>query len=289
MSLEALIQTAREEVFAAYSADAAAKGQPFTVKTAPYYSTAQVEFEVVNTDASHSFGYAIARAQSVEWFTYGLGDKVTLGNGDQRATRTETNLNTGGSTNGAFEFVIESISAHSKAPALYFPTLTAFTYSGQGQDADLVKALQGGAAQLYDPTGIASPSQLASPFFLGSVLWQAVQQAMWLEIMFDGTTARQLGGLWMCAQGADAHANVPFAAVPYDNRQIIEEGLVWSKDGEVDSDLILRGRIERPIVVPISSVTAPGDGSTVYTPGKIWLPITMNLHGFEVGWTSKNQ
>jgi hypothetical protein len=284
--------TTREELLATY--EQIVDTQPVTFKTLPYYSTALVEFEVVNADETHAFAYAVARAQQLDFFDYGIGTRIQYG-GDQnhKATRVETNISRANSTNGAFDFVIEEIGLHCRSPRQesISPTDTAYTGSfvlaGQTADIDVFKALAG-LGDIYDPTALVTPQQLASPFFTGNVLWEAVKNQMAMAITFDGQNYRELGVAANFALGAEAHPWHNDSPPPDDLALQIEEGLLWAKDGESDSDMTFRGQIMKPIVVPISGVVPPGTAAGVILPNKIWLPIVATFHGLEIGIPSSN-
>jgi hypothetical protein len=286
--MPSLDRLTRDEVIDTYDRIQKQTGQPFSIKTLPYYSTTLVEFEVVNVDTTHSFGYAIARAQTAEWFNYGIGGRlVYAGNDAHKATRADTNLSRASSTNGAFDFVIEALGIHAKPPRVQFASSAGHYYSGQTPDPDLVKALAADA-DIYDPTAIALSQQASSPFFSSSVLYSALKNTASIGITFDSQNYRELGLLGNFAQGREAHPEDNGNTPPDDLALQIAEGLLWAKDGEPDSDLTMRLVLHNPVIVPISGIVAPGDGSTVKVPTMLWLPLTATLHGLEIGLPSSN-
>jgi hypothetical protein len=285
-----LLQSTREELIERYEAASAAGGN-FTYRTIPYYSTGWAEAEVVNVDETNEYAYAIFRAQAIDLFDYGVGQRILVGAGERKATAADTNLAKATSTNGAFDFVIEQIAIHAKHALLKYEGITSqavlsFIAAGQTIDADLLKALQG-EGDVFDPTAIATPQQLASPFFAQNVLWSAIKNHGSLAITFDSSNYRTLGVLANFALGAEGHPPQNDSPPPEDLGTEIPEGLLWAKDGETDSDLGVRIQIHRPVIVPISTIVAPGTGRNA-CPLRIWLPLVVTLRGLEMGLPSSN-
>jgi hypothetical protein len=287
--MPALENMTREELLANYEEIRKATGQSYTVKTVPYYSTGILEFQVVNPSLSDGYAYAVARAnQQVDFFHYGIGTRIPYGgNANHRATRAETNLSKANSTNGAFDLAIEQIALHVKPPRVVMGKPESFVAAGQVIDPDVLLALTG-QADIYDPTAIATPQQLAAPFFNRNVLWSAVKNFISLAITFDAAQFRELGICSNFQLGNEASTSYDDVPAPEDLRFELLEGLLWARDGEPDSDLTLRGTLTRPVVVPISAVAIPSYDSGNELPTAIYLPIVVTLFGLEVGIPSSN-
>lgn len=281
----------REELLANYEEIRKQTGQAYTVKTVPYYSTGILQFDVVNRDRTDGFAYAVARAnQSVNFFHYGIGTRIPYGaQANHRATRAETNLSKANSTNGAFDLAIEQIALHVKPPRVVMEhgATASFVASGQTIDPDVLLALTG-QADIYDPTAIATPQQLAAPFFARNVLWSAVKNFISLAITFDAAQFRELGICSNFQLGNEASTSYDDVPAPEDLRFELLEGLLWARDGEPDSDLTLRATLTRPVVVPISAVAIPGADAYNDLPTFLYLPIVATLFGLEVGIPSSN-
>lgn len=281
----------REELLANYEKIRQQTGQAYTVKTVPYYSTGILEFQVVNPSRTDGYAYAVARAnQAVDFFHYGIGSRIPYGaTANHRATRAETNLSKANSTNGAFDLAIEQIALHVKPPRVVMANAAtaSFVASGQVIDPDVLLALTG-QTDIYDPTAIAVPQQLAAPFFNRNVLWSAVKNFLSVAITFDAAQFRELG---ICANfqlGNEASTSYDDVPAPEDLRFELQEGLLWARDGEPDSDLTLRASLTRSVVVPISAVALPSADTYNELPTMIYLPIVATLFGLEVGVPSSN-
>lgn len=289
--MPALENMTREELLANYEEIRKQTGQSYTVKTVPYYSTGILQFDVVNRARTEGFAYAVARAnQSVDFFHYGIGTRIPYGaQPNHRATRAETNLSKANSTNGAFDLAIEQIALHVKPPRLVMEhgATASFVASGQTIDPDVLLALTG-QADIYDPTAIATPQQLAAPFFARNVLWSAVKNFISLAITFDAAQFRELGICSNFQLGNEASTSYDDVPAPEDLRFELLEGLLWARDGEPDSDLTLRATLTRPVVVPISAVAIPGADAYNDLPTFLYLPIVATLFGLEVGIPSSN-
>lgn len=273
-----LFVTARQKLLEAYKK----AGQEFVATTLPYHSTASIKFEVINSaNAAAGVGFAIARrGQVVPFFDYGVGESIDLGNVTRKATDADTNLAKGKSTNGAADFVIEGVGFSSRGGRI--------DYDDQNNETDKdVIAAHKGQLPIRDPAAIIAPPQVDSPFNLENALMQALIGYMSVEAEFDRENTKKLGAVDLLPQ-AGAQSYLRANGVPASgNRWMVPEGFLWRRDGEPDSELIMRVKLEEAIVVPLTLVTLPGDNA-VTVPKAIYLDLVMRLFGLQVKLPSTN-
>jgi hypothetical protein len=68
----------------------------------------------------------------------------------------------------------------------------------------------------------------------------------------------------------------------------IPEGLLWRRDGQTDSELIVKATLDRDVVIPTSGVLSPFDGATLLFPQSVVLDMSMRLYGLECRLPSTN-
>lgn len=279
--MHALWATQRKRVLATYEK----ANQQFQATTGPYHSTRSLQFDVVCDDSSNGIAFAIARAnQRLEFFNYGVGNRIILGaNANHVATEADTNLSKGGSTNGANDYVIETIGAHCRGMRITYAA-SAFTCT----DADVVNTLAG-LGPIGDPAAIICPPQMQSPFNLEQGLYHFVQPFLSARLEFDRGRFEPVGTADLFPQGGAQSYLRTNGEPQFRNRYTIPEGYLWRRDGEPDSDFKLVMRLEEDVVVPLNLVTA-WDDATGYAevPERIDIDIVCRVGGLEVGLPSQN-
>lgn len=242
-------ETARSRLVGAYEK----AGRPYVGSTVPYLSTRGLMFEIVDTDLVNNLGFAIARKdQSLEFFSYGLGDKFDLVNGiTKKANSADTNLAKGGSTNGVGDMVIESVGIGPKGLRMGIDNAAA-NYGVL--DVDVASALAGATmtGAIYDPGALCSAPQSQSPFNLEDGLYNAASPHMAVKLTFDSDSFRTLTTADMMPSGS-ARSALRAAGVPEArNTWKIPEGILWRRDGQGHSELAMIVELKHDIVVPIS-------------------------------------
>lgn len=283
--MNALFETQRKKVLDAYQK----AGQPFIASTQPLHSTRTVEFTVVGAQAGapQPFAFAVARAgQELSFFDYGIGDSVDVLNG-ARATEAETNLASGKSTNGAADFVIEGVGFHARGMRIRTTDEWGAGGAAPVADPDVTAAIVDGDFGMYDPAAIVLPPQAQSPFNLENGMFQALLGLLTLEFEWDRKRTEPLGVVDLLPQ-AGAQSYLRANGVPSsENRYRIPEGYLWRRDGQPDSEFVARVRLARPLIVPISLVTAP-EALNPNVPQAIFVDVVMRLFGLEVDLPSAN-
>lgn len=301
MAQDVLFQTQRTKVIAAYQAAA----QPFNANTKPYKSS--VAFNLVVTGVATvggqvTGGWAIARAgQKLEWFSYGLGNPVPgvpqvpipAGSGAFTvAQEDDTNLSKARSTNGAEDFVIESISATCRSVrVLWAPadvtagSATAVTIGVS--DPDVVAALNG-FVPVLDPGSLYESPQISSPFNLEQSLMSLLAPHIAVEFEWDRQRVEKIGTLDQIPEGG-AKSMLRASGMPStSDRYRVPEGYLWRRDGQPDCEFIVRGTLQRSVAIPLSPTIFPNVVTTQRLPTQIGLDIVMRLHGLSVKIPSRN-
>ncbi|MGD8454644.1 MAG: hypothetical protein PVJ57_22755 [Phycisphaerae bacterium] len=284
MADKPLFQTQRSKVLGLYEE----AGQSFIASTKPYHSVRSLVYTVVEVDSTNGLAFAVARAnQRLDFFTYGVGDRVTLGNQlNIQASEAETNLAKGKSTNGASDFVIEGVGLSCRAMYVNYASGSEVVATPVS-DADVV-AMFAGTTPIWDPAAIVMVPQGQAPANFEQGLFQSAIPLLSLEFEWDRKRTEKLGVCDLLPQGGAA-SYVRANGVPEsDNRYEIPEGYVWRRDGEPDGEFIARARLERPIVVPISLRGDIDDPDSFQAPDNIVIDLTMRLYGIEVQLPSGN-
>lgn len=283
------VATTREKLLAGYTKMADQGGQ-FQIKSLPYHSVAHLQFDVVNPSAVDGIAYAVARRhQELTFFNYGQGDPINLGSEiNHRATFSDTNLSKAKSTNGANDYCIEFVSVKARGIKVQWASRTHFFLAGTTIDPEVDTALNG-AGVIHDPTSIATPPELFNPFYLENTIHQGVIHHLECEFMFDSSGVRKLGGAWLFGEGSASSYLRTMGVPSKESRLYVQEGYLWARDGEPDSDFVAYLRNDQPLVIPISGIVEPYDSSTtVVFPSHFWLELMMTVWGFEIGLPSSN-
>jgi len=279
-----LFRTQRQRVLDLYKE----AGQPFVASTQPYHSTRAIRFEVVDADTTNGVAWAIAAAgQTLDFFTYGVGDRIVLGNQQNyQATEAETNLAKGKSTNGASDFIIEGVGMHSRAMLVEYTTGSS-PLVGTPTNACVEQAVTG-LTPIIDPAAIIMPPQGQSPANLEEPLFQAITPFLSLEFEWDRKRVEKLGVCDILPQAGAASYLRTNGQPRSDNRYGIPEGYVWRRDGEPDGEFAARMRLQRCIACPINLRTEVASATTFTVPSDIQLEIVMRVYGLEVQLPSAN-
>jgi hypothetical protein len=276
-----LWMTQRKRVLATYEE----AGQPFTATTQPYHSCASLKFDITCDDSTNGIAFAIAqKGQRLVFFNYGVGDRIILG-ADQNhvATEADTNLSKGGSTNGANDYVIETIGMHCRAHRVTYPE-DLFTCADERTKQALL-----GIRPIGDPGGIIVPPQVQSPFNLEQGLFHWVQPFLSVQLQFDRGRFEPIGTCDVFPQGGAQSYLRTNGEPSFRNRYTIPEGYLWRRDGEPDSDFKVPVILEEDVVVPLNLITPwDDDQAPGALPDRIDLDLVMRVGGLEVGLPSQN-
>jgi len=259
--------------------------QPYEAKTKPYKSSQQFQYNVVDAlPGSAVMAHAILRVNFlVTWFSYKLGDALPYGPAgvNRIAVESDTNLSKPRQTNGVEDMVIEGISATAKSLRVEYTT-TIFT----GTDPDDIAAYLGTRA-IFDPASLMAPPQMFSPFNLEVPLFEAMKPITAIEFEWDRRRVEKIGTLDEIPEGG-AKSFLRASGDPRtDNRYRIPEGYMWRREGQPDSEFIVRGTVAEAVVVPISLIATQG-GSTLQKPNNLYLDVTVRLHGLALSLPSAN-
>ncbi|OFW65959.1 MAG: hypothetical protein A2Y74_05350 [Actinobacteria bacterium RBG_13_63_9] len=280
-----LFQTQRARVLGLYKENA----QPFIASTMPYHSVRSLAFNIVDIDETNGLAFAVARrGQFMDFFGYGVGDRIQLGNVQNfQASEAETNLAKGKSTNGAADFIIEGIGMSCRAMLIQYSTGSGVITPAAPTDPDVV-ACMAGTLPIWDPASIVMVPQGQSPANLENGLFQALMPLLSLEFEWDRKRTAKLGVCDLLPQAGGASYLRANGVPSSDNRYEIPEGYVWRRDGEPDGEFVARVTLERALVVPISLrslITTPTDFAA---PLNLQIELLMRLYGLEVQLPSAN-
>jgi hypothetical protein len=284
---EALFMTQRTKVLEAYKN----ANQPFTASTKPYKSTVAFGFNAVNEISAATVEWMVAvPGVPLGWFSYKIADAVpfsgpgTLGGGYRPANEADTNISKARTTNGAEDFVIEGMSCSCRGQRVVFspspPELT---------DSDVVQGLFGNRP-IYDPASLYIPPQIQSPFNLENGMFRALQPYISVEFEWDRQRIVKMGTLEQIPEGG-ANSYLRASGEPSTNdRYRIPEGYIWRREGEPDSEFIVRGTLQDALIVPMLQVAVPTTSTVadVEFPVSMFIDVTLRLHGLAVKLPTRN-
>jgi hypothetical protein len=289
ISREPLFMTQRRRMIESYKA----AGEPFSASTKPYKSTVSFFYTTVNYIPAASTAWMIAgTGQNLDYFGYKIGDNVPGNNvpapGYRSATEGDTNLSKARTTNGAEDFVIEGMSASHSSTRLNFgiglgispPNIT---------DQDGVGGALGALIPMVDPASLYAPPQVFTPFNLEDAIYRALAPNIALEFQWDRGKIVKIGTLEQIPEGA-ANSYLRSSGEPSTNdRYRIPEGYLWRREGQPDSEFIVRGTLTQPVAIPILAVLGPS-ATTPFNvlPGYTVLDCVMRLHGLSVKLPTRN-
>lgn len=278
-----LAKTARDKILEPYEA----AGEDHEYRTTPITSANQLVGDVVNVYLAASMAWLKLKPQKIVFFRQGDGDQVQYGPDKVTATEAETNLQKGGSTDGARDMAIEGLGLSSAGSLLkYYEDADAVTGFGVAPtDEDVVAALKG-HARICDPFGLVTPPQLQSPYLLEEAIFQEIIRLSTIEITTDSSKPFKMGLADMFPGPAGSSHLRSNGNADASNVFRFPEGIIWNRDSRQDSDLKVTLELHRPIIVPISLVTLPGGAVTA--PKKFYQRVAMRLFGVAVGDLGNN-
>jgi hypothetical protein len=280
-----LFETQREKVIAAYKN----ANQPYTASTKPYKSVVSFSFTDTNLITAASVSWLITTGSGgtgvpLDWFSYKLGDPVPGNVATYRvANESDTNISKARTTNGAEDFVIEGMSASCRSIRVNFDTVLDIT------DTNVLAALNA-EAPIYDPAALYVPPQIQSPFNLQNGLFRSLAPYVAITFEWDRRRIEKIGTLEQIPEGA-ANSYLNASGEPSTNdRYRIPEGYIWRREGEPDSEFVVRGTLTDVVCVPILNVAVPqtGTAGTVVEPTSVFLDVVLRLHGLSVKLPSRN-
>lgn len=266
---------------------------PFDAGTKPYKSTLPLVFTVVepHPTAAPTMAHAVAKlGQNLAFFGYGIDDAIPSGaaaGATRVADASDTNLSKAKNTNGAEDYIIESVSCSHKGCRIVYSEddFGAETVT----DQDVLDAYAG-AAEMYDPASLAMPPQVMSPFNLEQGLFNAIAPMMQFTFEFDRKRIIEIGTLDEVPEGAAKSFLRSNGDPRTDNRYKVPEGYLWRKEGQVDSEFICRVQLRQAVVVPISLIAGLLGLSPLARPipSRIVLDLIVRVHGLSVAPPTKN-
>lgn len=280
-----LSMTARDRIVKPYLDN----GTPHEFRTTPVSVSGQLKGTVVDAEAASGFAFLKFSPQVVKLARKGIGDSLLIGRLETDATEAETNLQRGGSTDGARDMAIEGLQISPMGLLLNYYTDGNITGFGAGlapADADVVAALNG-KAHICDPFGVVTPPQLQSPYLLEEAVFTSLMKLCTAELKLDTSRPFNLGSCTNYPGAAGTSALRANGLPEVRNQFIFEEGILWQRDGEADSDLTLVIELHRPLIVPISLVTLPG-GAIATAPVEVYQRIGVNVLGVSVSELAVN-
>jgi hypothetical protein len=273
-------KTARDRILEPYEST----GQDYEFRSTPISSVNQFVGNVV--DVANGAAFLVFDAQELVYFRTGLGERIDFGAASVPASDAETNLQKGGSTDGARDMAVEGITFQQQANCVtFFSGATALSGFGTNpSDPRVISALRGNGV-ICDPFGLIVPPQLQSPYLLEEAVFQQIIKHSTISVELDTSRPFKLGGADLCPAStgnsslrASAGAGLVFK---------FDEGIAWMRDSKPDSDMNVRVKLHRPVVVPISLTTFPG-GNAVTAPTTVYLRALMRLHGVSVTALASN-
>lgn len=287
MSDDKLFMTQRRAMIEAYKV----AGQPFSASTKPYKSTVAWKWDSAANSTISSVGWFIARAgQTLAWFSYKIGDSVPGAQAAYRpATEADTNVSKARTTNGAEDFVIEGMSASNRSIRAEFVggAGSGFFFAA---DPDVGNASVA-KVPVIDPAALFIPPQIQAPFNLENAMYRALAGHVAVEFEWDRSKVVKMGTLEQLPEGA-ANSYLRASGEPSTNdRYRIPEGYLWRREGQPDSEFIVRGTLTEPVCMPYIMVVQPNNttvAGSVAASGPVYLDSVLRLHGLSVKLPSRN-
>lgn len=276
-------KTARDYILEKYEQSP----EDFVIRSVPYFDSSQFMGEVVDPNVTEAVAYVKFAPQELSFFAHGSSSSIDLGPATVRISEAETNLRKANSTNGATDMAVEGISmARVGWRAEYASASAGFGEGDAPADVDVQAAMLGRNA-IVDPFALLCPRQLQSPAMLQDAIFQALIKHSTVKIKLDSSPDFELGLAELLPSGA-ASSMIDANGLPTnDNRFEFPEGILWSRDAEADSELEVKIRLHRTVIVPIDLVTLPG-GSAATAPTNVYGVVRVRLHGLSLGPRGKN-
>jgi len=277
-----LFLTQRNKILEAYTQ----AGQPFQASTKPYKSTVTFSYQNVEVIAAATIAWMVAKSgQAYEWFGYKISDPVPGNSGVpayRHGNEADTNISKARTTNGAEDFVIEAMSASCRGIRV---KSSAFEVASVEASNCLV-----GNYPIYDPGSLYIAPQIMSPFNLQNGLYRNMAPYISIEFEWDRSRITKVGTLEQLPEGG-ANSYLNSSGEPSTNdRYRIPEGYIWRREGEPDSEFIVRGTLQDSIACPMLQVSTPGVGTTplVVNATSVNLDVVLRLHGLSVKLPTRN-
>lgn len=283
--LDVAFQTQRSALIKRYlKAD-----QPFKAATKPYKSTLQLIG--TGTLYTNDVDFLVFKAgQVLEFFSYKLGDSIPYGAPGltRRAIEDDCTQSKGRQTNGIEDFVIEGISMTCRSkriqlqPVTLNPALNTF-------DKDIQNSVNG-LISVADPASLLFNPQVDSPFNLQDTLFEAIKPHLAIEFEWDRRYVEKIGTSDQIPEGG-AKSFLKASGDPRnDNRYRIPEGYLWCREGDPDSEFIVRATLVDPVFIPLNNLrvfNATPVNENAHT-AYIFLDISMRLHGLSLSVPTRN-
>lgn len=272
-----LSMTAREKLVKPYLD----RNEPHEFRTTPVSVTGQFVANVVA--GANGICWAVFAKQTVKVGRKGMGDDIAYGRTLSEAQASDTNLQRGGSTDGARDMAIEGIQISGLGSLVDYygeATPAAPLWGTAPTNETIVAALQGTEA-LIDPFGLVVPAQLQSPYLLEDTLYQSLMARTSVELVLDTSRPFRLGCARLFPGSAGASMLKSSGLPEVANSFLFKEGILWQRDGQADSDLVVNMTLDRPLVLAMSQVTFPG-GNAVATPLHVYQRFAIDLLGVSV-------
>jgi hypothetical protein len=282
-----LFETQREKVIAAYKN----ANQPYSASTKPYKSTVSFSFLGTNPIAGAFVTWFVSTGSGgtgvpLDWFSFKIGDPVPGNTAAYRvANEADTNISKARTTNGAEDFVIEGMSASCRSLRynIAIPVAAIIT------DPNVIGALSA-SSPIYDPAALYVPPQLQSPFNLMNGVFRSLAPYVAITFEWDRRRIEKIGTLEQLPEGG-ANSYLMASGEPSTNdRYRIPEGYIWRREGEPDSEFVVRGVLTDVIAIPLLQPAVPTTGTvaTIPTPVSAFIDVVLRLHGLSVKLPSRN-
>jgi len=262
----------------------------FRGTTRPLKSTQSAVFTVLDAIPAGAvvMAHAVAKkGQTFSWFSYGVGEQVTLGAGlFKTASDADTNLSKGKKTNGRTDFVIQGLSATQKSMRIQYATASVPAGVADPDDISAYTGMNG--VKLVDPGALIMVPQGGSPLNLEEVLFQALAPHISLRLTWDRNKFVPVGTLDQFPEGAGKSFLRANGLPDTSNRYKAYEGYLWRRVDETDSDFTIEGKLEDAVVLPFTLIALAGAAAPLVVPVNLFSDITIRVHGVGIEKIGKN-
>jgi hypothetical protein len=280
----------RAKLLKAYTEMAGKTGQEFLATTKPVHSVQSLRGDIINSSTALGYGYLVFRArQQMVFFEPAIGSSGQLSaDPNHKWSEADTTLTKSRSTPGAADMAIEGIGFHLRGLKTQLAAATDFFPVAQTPDAALVAVLNGTGA-IFDPGSHVAPPEVSSPAMLEEVLTTSLSPFLSVAIEWDQAertekigTVDQIG-----VGGASSYLRSNGVPSPRD-RFNINEGYLWTRDGQPGSELVVRMTLQNDVVIPITLPAPPEAATTFVAPVAIYAEFITRLFGLQLRLPNKN-
>jgi hypothetical protein len=247
-----------------------------------YYSTVSVPGTVADADPVSGTAMLVIEAQDLPgFFSYGKDGTVQLGPTAVPATEAETNLVKAKSTNGNAWFSLEALGLAVAGHRIQYPQPIWGAVPAPTNPA-VVAALAGNVV-ITDPSSWLLPPECGDPSNLELPVAGQVLRSIQLHLERDGDTIERIGsGSLLPNAGGESYLRAN-GEPSSSNRYRLGAGYVWAPDGAAGggSELAIRVRVTRPVVIPITLIGLRSTQNAVSVPSRIWTDVTLRAFGVE--------